>query len=156
MKSSNIQLLLLRLAIGGLFLSIGLEKIHEGWLTNSIELSRSLTEDHAHASGAQLKYLDYVAIPYMSLWAKLIAAGEIALAGSLLLGLFVRLSSFLGVFMVLNLHAATGTLFSLRFFETPWAALLTVGLLILFLARAGRWAGLDVFLASSNSKGMFW
>jgi len=32
MKLSNIQILILRLVVGGLFLSIGIHKIDEGWL----------------------------------------------------------------------------------------------------------------------------
>jgi H+/gluconate symporter-like permease len=58
--------------------------------------------------------------------------------------------------MVLNFHAANGNLFSLNFFGSPWAALLVAGLLVLFLARAGRWAGIDALLATWNAKSMFW
>ena len=82
--------------------------------------------------------------------------GELALGISLLLGLLIRLSTAMGIFMVLNLHAANGSLYSLHFFGNPWAALLLAGLLVTFLARAGRWVGVDALLAKSNSKGMLW
>ena len=157
MKLHSFQLLVLRLALGGLFLSVGLEKINEGWITNSEHLLQSLNNYHQHASsGAQLTYLTTVALPYVGLWAKLMAIGETAVAASLLLGLLVRLSSFIAIFMVLNFHAANGNLFSINFFGSPWAALLVAGLLAVFLARAGRWAGIDAWLAKSNAKGVLW
>jgi len=61
------------------------------------------------------------------------AIGETAIGASLLIGLFVRLSSLVGVFMVLNFYAANGSLYSLSFFGGPWSALLSAGLLILSL-----------------------
>jgi uncharacterized membrane protein YphA (DoxX/SURF4 family) len=156
MNVSNIQILLLRLAIGGLFLSLGLDKYHEGWLNNAEPLTESLVNYHQHAAGPQLIYLDHVAIPYTGVWAKLMTIGELGVAASLLLGLLVRFSSFIGIVMVLNFHAATGNLFSLNFFGSPWAALLVAGLLLLMFARAGRWAGFDALLAKANSKGLLW
>jgi len=156
MKIANIQILLIRLALGGLFLSLGWGKIHEGWLTNSQPLLESLNGYREHAMEFQLKYLDMVAIPYAGIWSKLIATGETAIGISLLLGLLVRVSTLMGIFMVLNFYTANGSLFSLRFFESASSALLTACLLVLFFARAGRWAGLDTILARSNSKGILW
>ncbi len=49
-----------------------------------------------------------------------------------------------------------GKLFNLSFFGSPWAALLVAGLLMMMLARAGRWAGIDALLAISNPKGKLW
>ncbi len=40
MKVTNIQIFLIRLAIGGLFLNMGLEKYHSGWLSSSQVSSR--------------------------------------------------------------------------------------------------------------------
>ena len=156
MKLSNIQVLILRLAIAGLFLSLGIDKYHEGWLTNSEHLRESLNNYHNNASNAQLAYLNYVAIPYAGVWSKLIVAGELLLGVSLLLGLLVRCSTALGILMVLNFHAANGNLFLMSFFSSPWAALLLAGLLVVLLSRAGRWAGIDALLAKSNAKGILW
>ena len=156
MKLHNFQLLILRLALGGLFLSIGLEKIHEGWLVNPEQLLQSLNNYHLRATGPQLTYLTTVALPYAGLWTKLIAIGETAIGASLLIGLLARSSSFMAIFMVLNFHAANGNLFSLNFFGSPWGALPIAGLLAVFLARAGRWAGVDALLAKSNAKGVLW
>lgn len=156
MKLSNMQMLILRLAIAGLFLSIGIDKYREGWLTTSEHLAGSLNNYHQNAGNAQLTYLDQVALPYVGLWSKLIMVGELLLGASLLLGMLVRCSTALGIFMVLNFHAANGNLFTLNFFGSPWAALLIAGLLVLFLSRAGRWAGVDVLLATWNNKSFFW
>ena len=156
MKLSNIQIFILRLAIAGLFLSLGLDKYREGWLTTPNHLVESLTNYHQHASGAQRAYLDMVAIPYVGLWAKLMTIGEFAVGVSFFLGLLVRCSSAIAIFMVLNFHAANGNLFSLIFFSSPWAALLITGLVIMYLSYAGRWAGIDALLAKSNANGILW
>ncbi len=156
MKLNNIQILILRLSIGALFLSLGLGKIHEGWLNNPEPLTTSLTNYHQHAVGPQLYFLEHVAIPYERIWSTLMAIGETAVGVSLTLGLLARLSSLIAIFMVLNFHAATGNLFSLNFFGSPWACLLLAGLLIVFLSRGGRWGGVDTLLATSNPKGALW
>ncbi len=156
MKPTALQLLILRLALGALILNGGLEKYNEGWLSNAEPLHASLNNFHQHAGSYQLQYLDAVALPYVQLWSKLICVGELALGVSLLLGLLVRLSTLVGMLYVLNLYAANGSLFSLKFFGSPWSALFFATLLALFLARAGRWVGLDAMLAKSNSKSFFW
>jgi uncharacterized membrane protein YphA (DoxX/SURF4 family) len=156
MKLSNIQILILRLAIGGLFLSIGINKINDGWLHNPEPLRSSLTSFHEHAGSAQRTYLDLVAIPYASVWSVLMAIGETAIGASLLLGVCVRLSALVGILMVFNFYAANGSIYSLNFFGSPWSAFLSSGLLILFLARAGRWAGVDALMVKMNPKGFCW
>jgi len=156
MKTSNLQLVLLRLAIGALFLTIGLEKYSEGWLTNAAPLTESLQRYAEHPGSLQGVYLRTVALPLASFWSKAILLGELALGASLLLGLLVRSSSLAGVFMVVNLQAANGNLFSWSLFSSPWGAMLIAGLVAMFLSRAGRWAGLDAALARLNGRSAFW
>ncbi|HEY6193011.1 MAG TPA: DoxX family membrane protein [Bacteroidota bacterium] len=156
MKLHTIQIFILRLAIGGLFLNLGLGKVHDGWLNNPEPLTSSLNNYHQRATGPQLYYLEHVAMPYERIWSTLMAVGETAVGVSLILGLLARLSSLIAIFMVLNFHAATGNLFSLNFFGSPWACLLLAGLLVVFLARGGRWGGVDAMLAASNPKGLLW
>jgi uncharacterized membrane protein YphA (DoxX/SURF4 family) len=156
MKLHNIQILILRLAIAGLFLYEGIGKINDGWHGSPAPLMEDLTSFQKKATGLQLAYLDQVAIPYAGIWSRLITLGETATGISMLLGLFVRLSSVTAILMVLNLHAANGTLFSVRAFGSPWAGLILCSLLILFLARAGRWFGIDEMLAKTNPRGVFW
>src|SRR5437763_5234849 len=154
MKLSNIQIVILRLALGGLFLSLGLGKYHEGWLQTSEHLVTSLDNFKQHATGAQLFYIEHVAMPYAGAWSKLMTIGEFAVGVSMLLGLLVRCSAAAAIFMVINFHAATGNLYTLNFFGSPWAALLLACLLAMFLSCAGRWAGIDALLAKMNARGV--
>ena len=156
MKLMNVQILILRLALAGLFLHLGMDKFHEGWLQNPEHLKESLSAFQQKATGYQLTYMEKVAIPYAGLWSRLIVIGECALGVSLLIGMLVRFSSAVGILMVLNFHAATGNLFTLNFFGSPSAALLVAGLLVTFLSRAGRWVGIDTLLAKTNPRGMLW
>ncbi len=156
MRASNVQILILRLVLAGLFLHLGFGKLSEGWLRTSQPLVQSLTSFEQRASGAHLGYLRSVAIPYAGVWSRMMALGETALGISLLVGLATRLSSAAGIFMVLNFHASTGLLYSLDFFGSPWAALLVAGLLVMVLARAGRWAGFDALLARWKPQSALW
>jgi uncharacterized membrane protein YphA (DoxX/SURF4 family) len=156
MKLANIQVLLLRLAVGALFLTLVIDKYNEGWLTNSEPLRTSLTGYQQHAGEWQLKYLEQVAIPYAGVWSKLILIGEGCLALSLLLGMLVRFTSTAGLFMLLNFYAANGSLFSWKFFSSPYGGLLFASLWVFLLARAGRWAGIDSIFATSNAKAIWW
>ena len=156
MKTPNFPIFLLRIALGALFLNLGIGKYQEGWLTNSEPLHSSLASYEKTATGFQLTYLDQVALPYANAWSRSICLGELALGASLLLGCLVRLSTFIGMLFVLNLYAANGSIYSLKFFGSPMSALLFSSLLLLFFARAGRWGGIDSLFAKSNSKSLFW
>jgi thiosulfate dehydrogenase (quinone) large subunit len=156
MKPANFQILILRLILGTLFLFEGYAKYNEGWLNNAAPLEQKLAAFQHSGGPQQYYYLTHVAVPYAGIWSRVMTVGEAALGISLILGCFVRLSTLCGLFMVLNFHAATGTLFSTAFFSNAWGALLVSGILILFIARAGRWAGIDQLFAKSNPKGLLW
>ena len=156
MKPANIQVLILRLVLGGLFLTLAIDKYNEGWLTNSEPLRSSLTGFQQHAEGWQAKYLALVGIPYAGVWSKFILFGEGCLAASLILGMMVRLTTAAGLFMLLNFYAANGSLFSWKFFSSPYGGLIFSCLLILLLARAGRWVGVDAIFAKTNAKSILW
>jgi thiosulfate dehydrogenase (quinone) large subunit len=156
MKPANFQILILRLIIGTLFLFEGYAKYNEGWLNSAAPLEQRLASMQHSSGPQQYYYLTHVAVPYAGVWSRAMLLGEAALGISLVLGCCVRLSTLGGMFMLLNFNAATGTLFSTAFFSNAWAALLFAGILVLFLARAGRWAGIDQLLAKSNPKGILW
>jgi thiosulfate dehydrogenase [quinone] large subunit len=156
MKLQNIQICILRLALGALLLHAGYDKWSSGWLQSSQELSENLASYHEHATGVQLRYLDTVAIPYAGVWSKLMTVGEAAVGISLLLGLLVRLGSLVGIFMVVNFHIANGNMFSVNVIGSPWAALLLAGLLVTLLAGAGRWFGIDAVLAKRSPTSFLW
>ncbi len=156
MKLSNVQILILRLAVAGLFLYTGYMKIKAGWLVSPDNLLGSLNSYKDHAAGIQLMYIERVAIPFAGLWTKLITIGEAAVGISMLLGLLVRFSSLVGIFMLLNFHLVNGNLLSLDFFSTPWASLLIASLAVLFLSCGGRWAGVDALASKSRPKSILW
>jgi len=156
MKLSNIQILVLRFALAGLFLYVGITKINAGWLVSPESLLGALNGYKEHAAGLEHSYIENVAIPYASMWSKLMALGETAIGISMLFGLLVRLSSLFGIFMVLNYHFVNGNLLSLSFFGNPWAVLVLAAFAVLFLARGGRYAGFDTMLAKNKSKGVLW
>ena len=153
MKHSDYYVLFLRLSVGILFLLIGIDKLQNGWLTSNEHLNKSLYSYNDNAHGIQKTYLEKVAIPLSSVWSPLIALGETALGISLIIGLLSRLSTMLGFIMVLNFHFTNGNLFSFRdFCESPWALVLVMCLLFLFLTRSGyRW-GLDAIMGITVSK----
>lgn len=156
MKLQNIQIFLLRLALGALFLHLGMGKLNEGWIRSSSSLMEDLQNFQKTATGLHLRYLAEFAIPYAGAWSKFIALGEAALGISLLSGLLVRFSSALGIIMVLNLNAGAGNLFTWNFFWSPWAAMILSGLLAMMLSGAGRWFGIDQFLSKSKPRSIFW
>ena len=152
MKQTNIHILLLRLVLGGLFLHTGIGKITDGWLTSDKDLLDSLFNYHQHAGMTQLVYLDKIAVPYAFLWTKLIAVGETAVGVSLLLGLLTRFTCIVGIFMVLNFHAANGNLYSLNFFGSPWGALIIACFFALFMSDGTKWFGVDAVLWKKKPK----
>lgn len=152
MKHSDYYVLFLRLAVGLLFLFIGIGKIKEGWLTSNERLHKSLISYNDNAHGIQKTYLEKIAIPFSAVWSPLIAIGETALGISLLIGLLTRASTMTGLLMVLSFHLANGNLFSTDFFESPWGLVISTCLLFLFLTRSGyRW-GLDAMIGVTVSK----
>ena len=156
MKHTNIQILILRLVAGLLFLHMGIQKYNEGWFSSSVHLQTALAGYEQQATGYHKLYMDSVALPHAGVWSRTIPAGEFLLGSSLVLGCLVPVSTVAGIFMLINFCAANGSLYSFAFFETPWSALILATLLILLLARAGRWAGIDSLLAKKKSKSIFW
>ncbi len=150
MTLSPVPILILRLAVAVFFLYLGYTKIQSGWLTSSDRLQKSLANFEQNAPPVSKWYIDNVAKPGADLWSKLIALGEVALGLSLLIGLLVRLSTFVGILAVFNYHLTNGALFSFGFFGNPWAILVIVSLLVLNLTRAGRKWGLDALFAKGK------
>jgi uncharacterized membrane protein YphA (DoxX/SURF4 family) len=156
MKLTPAPILLLRLAVAIFFLYLGYTKMSNGWLTSTDRLEKSLLSFGHNAPPASRWYIEHVGLPGVGRWAKLIPFGEAALGISLLLGLLVRLSTFIGILTVLNFHLTNGTLLSAGFLSNPWAILVIASLLVLFLVRAGRSLGMDALLAKSKPKSILY
>jgi NADH dehydrogenase len=156
MKLTPAPILLLRLAVAIFFLYLGYTKMSNGWLTSTDRLEKSLLSFGHNAPPASRWYIEHVGLPGVGLWAKLIPFGEAALGISLLLGLLVRLSTFIGILTVLNFHLTNGTLLSAGFLGNPWAILVIASLLVLFLVRAGRSFGMDALLSKGKPRSILY
>jgi uncharacterized membrane protein YphA (DoxX/SURF4 family) len=156
MKLTPAPILLLRLAVAIFFLYLGYTKMSNGWLTSSDRLEKSLLSFERSAPPTSRWYIEHVGLPGVGLWARLIPFGEAALGISLLLGLLVRLSTFIGILTVLNFHLTNGTLLSVGFLGNPWAILVIASLLVLFMVRAGRSFGMDALFAKGKPKSILY
>jgi uncharacterized membrane protein YphA (DoxX/SURF4 family) len=147
-KAPRWYVVLFRLFMGYYFLYVGLHRVLDLWVDND-----ALTRRFAALAepGTQIfwfrPYLDAVMEPIKGtmLFTMLLTAAPLLLGLSLLIGLFTRVSTLLGVLMLLNIylikfHGMDES--QLLFYQTQ-----TVSLVVLFFAGAGRTFGID---------GVFW
>jgi len=104
-------LAVLRIAIGVFFLFEGIGKI--GWLTNTSALTGQLAGWAQAVPGASWshQYLERIALPYASIFARLIPLGEMVSGLALIAGFLTPLFAFVAFFMALNFQFASGALF---------------------------------------------
>ena len=104
-------LTLLRICIGVFFLFEGIGKI--GWLTDTSILSGQLAgwAQAVPAASWNHLYLEKVAMPYVTVFARLVPLGELTTGLALIAGFWTPLFAFLGFFMALNFQFASGALF---------------------------------------------
>jgi uncharacterized membrane protein YphA (DoxX/SURF4 family) len=119
----------LSLALGVFFLFMGLDKI--GWFADPGLLSKQLHEWLGHAPPPSRWYLQTIAIPWAPVFARLVLAGELAVAAALLAGFQVRLAALAGLFMVLNFHFAMGVLLQYSYLWNGYGPPVLGGLLSL-------------------------
>jgi uncharacterized membrane protein YphA (DoxX/SURF4 family) len=108
-------LTVLRIMLGVFLLAQGLSKFR--WLVDSSILLDQLRtwERGANAGSTAARYLRQVAIPYASIFARVVPIGEIVCGLALVGGVWTRVFAFAAFVMVLNFHIAGGTLFTYRF-----------------------------------------
>lgn len=109
--SAAAALRVLSLSMGVFFLFMGIDKI--AWLGDPGLLTAQLRGWHESAPAPSRWYLEHVALPGAPVFARLVLAGELAVAVAFLTGFKVRVAAVVGLFMVLNFHFAMGVL--LRF-----------------------------------------
>jgi len=104
-------LAVLRIAIGVFFLFEGIGKI--GWLTDTSVLAGQLAGWAQAVPGASWShlYLERVALPYASIFARLVPVGEMVTGLALIVGFWTPLFAFVAFFMALNFQFASGALF---------------------------------------------
>ena len=105
-------LAVLRILIGVFFVFEGLGKIR--WFADSSILAGRLAEwtQTAAAGSVSAWYLSRIAVPGLSIFARLVPLGEICGGLALVIGFWTPFVAFLAFFMVLNIHIASGVLFT--------------------------------------------
>src|SRR5690349_10680332 len=108
-------LTLIRMCLGVFFLFEGIGKLR--WLLNASILAGQLHGwlGDAAPNSASRWYLEHVAIPGATVFARLVPLGELAAGLALIVGVWTPLVAFLAFLMVLNIHVASGALFRYAF-----------------------------------------
>ncbi len=105
-------LTIIRVALGVFFLFEGINKYR--WLLDTSILAGRFSHWLADAAAGSPSrwYLEHVAIPGTAVFARLVPLGEIAAGLALIAGFWTSLAAFLAFVMVLNIHVASGALFT--------------------------------------------
>ena len=89
-------------------------------------------------------FLQSYVVPHSELFGYLVMIGEIAVGVCLLLGLFTRVSAFVGLFMLLNYYLGPGTARGGAMLAQQQTFIITLAIFV--LAGPGRTLGLDGLL----------
>jgi uncharacterized membrane protein YphA (DoxX/SURF4 family) len=110
---------ILRICIGIFFVFEGLGKI--GWFTHPSMLATQLTGwSHSTPGAVASWYLDRIALPYASTFARLVPLGELASGVALVTGFWTPLFAFIAFFMALNFQIASGAAFTYGFLTSGY------------------------------------
>jgi uncharacterized membrane protein YphA (DoxX/SURF4 family) len=131
-------IVILRICIGIFFMFEGLGKIR--WLTDSSVLAGQFaTWSQAAPPGSIAHwYLQRVAIPGVTVFARLVPLGELGSGLAMVVGFWTPLFAFVAFFMALNFHVAGGTLFKYSFLTNGYGLPVLGSTLALALAGGGR------------------
>jgi thiosulfate dehydrogenase [quinone] large subunit len=113
-------LTLLRIFIGVFFIFEGLGKIR--WFVNTSQLAgmfSSWSQTAAPGSVSQW-YLEHIALPGLSVFARLVPLGEITSGLSLVLGFWTPFFAFVAFVMALNFQIASGAVFKYSFLTSGY------------------------------------
>jgi len=115
MDRQGTGLAILRILLGVFFVFEGLGKVR--WFTDTSILAGRFAEwaNAAAAGSASAWYLSHIAVPGLSIFARLVPLAEILGGLALIVGFWTPLVAFLAFFMVVNIHVASGALFKYSF-----------------------------------------
>ena len=126
----------LAICIGVFFVAMGMNKL--AWMIEPALLGERFGAWLPSAEPYARWYLETVAIPGVSLFARLVPIAEIGTGAALIVGIRVRLVAGAAMFMVLNFHAATGAFSSWSFLRDGTGLPVLGSLLALTLAGETR------------------
>jgi uncharacterized membrane protein YphA (DoxX/SURF4 family) len=126
-------LVITRVCLGVFFLFQGLAKYQ--WFTDSSMLAEQLNGwVGAVAPGSVSRwYLDQVALPGLSMFARLVPLGEIVLGLALIVGFWTPVFALIALFMVVNFGVASGNIFTYSYLTNGYGLPLvgpTLGLVV--------------------------
>jgi uncharacterized membrane protein YphA (DoxX/SURF4 family) len=102
-----------RVAIGIFFIFEGWDKLP--WLTDPSRLAAILHRWSDAGSPLGRWYIQTIALPGVSVFARLVFLGEVAAGLALVFGVWTQLTAFITFLLVLNIHLAHSTLFKYAF-----------------------------------------
>jgi uncharacterized membrane protein YphA (DoxX/SURF4 family) len=105
-----------------------------------------------HHPGWYSSFLGAVVLPHATLFAALVALGELGVSISLLAGVATRLGAAVGILLTTNYVLLNGTGFS----DVSNDRALLVGFLVVLLAASGRTCGVDMYLAKRWPRVWLW
>jgi uncharacterized membrane protein YphA (DoxX/SURF4 family) len=131
-------LTILRICIGIFFVFEGIGKL--GWLTDRSLLAEQLRNWSQAASTGSLshRYLERIAIPGVTFFARLVPLGELVSGAALVAGFQTRLFALVAFFMALNFQFASGALFKYSFLTSGYGLPVLGSTLALALAGSGK------------------
>ena len=123
--SGGVGLRILALVMGVFLCLMGVNKV--SWITDSSILLSQLLQWRDSAFGSSLWYLETIALPGASVFARVVPVAEVSA------GFRVRLVAILAVVMILNFHFASGVIFAMSYLTNGYGppvlgSLLALGL----------------------------
>jgi uncharacterized membrane protein YphA (DoxX/SURF4 family) len=134
MPSARLALRVVALGVGVFFLAMSYNK--RAWLGDPALLTRRFQQWLPNASPYAQLYLQYVAIPGGSIFARVVPIAEFLTGLSMLTGVYTNVAAVMALFMILNFHIATSSLSSIAFLSDATGPPMFAALIA--LAVAGR------------------
>ncbi len=131
-NSGGVGLRILALVMGLFLFLMGVDKV--AWITDSNILVSQLLEWRDSAFGSSLWYLETIALPGASVFARMVPVAEMCAGFALFVGYRVRLVALLALAMILNFHFASGVLFSMNYLTNGYGLPVVGSLLALGLS----------------------
>jgi len=120
MDRQGTGLAVIRICIGVFFLFEGIGKL--AWFADSSILARQLAGwlQNAPPGSIAQRYLEHVAMPYVSVFARLVPLGEICSGLALITGFWTPVFAALAFFMALNFQIAANAVFRYSFLTSGY------------------------------------
>jgi thiosulfate dehydrogenase (quinone) large subunit len=146
-------LALLRALVGLVILTSWLSNLLKGYYTPDglVYFFTSVFPQSENPLGWYAAFINQVILPVRAVFAPFQLVGEFILGFALLVGLFTRFFSLVGIFFLLNTFLATFG------HDWPWAYFMPITILgVVYLTRAGRALGLDQYICRRFGERAAW